>query len=325
MRNEIIYDKKGRPDIVVTYTATELEELLGKNHPVLTVNGRRISELCVGKYPATMIEGLPYSLPFMEPAGRLDFDAAVKFCEAKGEGWHLLTAAEWAALALISKKLGTLPHGNTNAGNYHADKNEEGITGNIAPRTLTGSGPVTWTHTHTAEGVHDLCGNVLEWIGGLRYMDGAIQLIKDNDAAVGADQSATSLQWQPVLVNGKPAKYKIEDGELVLTTDDEIEQDWDGVSFKDLRSEVEVPEILKQLALHPEGEHTGDDFFWIDTDGERLVRRGGNWGYGGHAGVFCASGAGPRSYYNTGIGFRPAFVRFSDLCTSENLDEEAKG
>lgn len=79
MKNEIIFDKHGRPDIVVTYTAAELEELLGKNHPVLTVKGRRISELCVGKYPATMIEGLPYSLPFQKPAGRLDFDVAARF------------------------------------------------------------------------------------------------------------------------------------------------------------------------------------------------------------------------------------------------------
>jgi len=33
MKNEIIFDKHGRPDIVVTYTAAELEELLGRTTP----------------------------------------------------------------------------------------------------------------------------------------------------------------------------------------------------------------------------------------------------------------------------------------------------
>ena len=325
MRNEIIFDKHGRPDIVVTYTAAELEELLGKNHPVLTVKGRRISELCVGKYPATMIEGLPYSLPFQKPAGRLNFDEARRFCEAKGEGWHLLTAAEWAALALISLKNGTQPHGNTNAGKYHADQNEEGIKIDGSGMTLTGSGPVTWTHTHTAEGVHDLTGNQFEWIGGLRYMDGAIQIIPDNDAAGGADQSPQSSAWASVLSEGKPVKFKICDDHIALTTEDEIEKDWDGCSFKDLIAECDVPEILKQLAIFPDDvSQIGDDFFWVDTDGARLVYRGGNWNLGGNAGVFYASGNDPRSYYYTNLGFRPAFVRFSEICDSDTLEEGAE-
>lgn len=326
MKNEIIFDKAGRPDIVVTYTAEELAEALGADHPVLTVKGRRISELCVGKYPAIMIEALPYSLPFMKPAGNMTFDEMVIACEAKGEGWHLLTAAEWAAIALISRKNGTLPHGNTNCGCYHADEREKGIKFGGLPLTLTGSGPVTWTHTHTVEGIHDLTGNQFERIGGVRFMDGEIQIIPDNDAAGRTSQSERSEAWTPVLSDdGKPVKYKIEDGVLVLTVDEEIVADWDGCRFREIKSEIEVPKILKQLALFPEdSEMLGDDFMWVDTDGERLAFRGGAWISASHAGVFNCSGNNSRSNSSANVGFRPAFVRFSEICESGNLSEGAE-
>ena len=323
MRNEIIYDNKGRPDIVVTYTAAELEELLGKDHPVLTVKGRKISELCIAKYPASMIEGLPYSLPFQAPAKNRTFDEAVRFCEAKGEGWHLMTAAEWGAIALICQKAGIKPHGNTEAGHYHADKNEEGIKDNGGPLTLTGSGPVTWTHTHTAEGIHDLVGNQVEWIGGVRFLDGELQIINENDAAGGADQSADSKAWRPVDGPDGTIKYRVKDGEITVTDEDlgEDDHEWEGVEFSDLKAEIEVPEILKQLALYPSTDEEIGDFFGLDGDGERLVFRGGYWNNTSRAGVFYAYGYNARSHSYEGIGFRPALVRFSDLCGSDPLDE----
>ena len=52
--------------------------------------------------------------------------------------------------------------------------------------------------------------------------------------------------------------------------------------------------------------------------------RGGNWNNGGNAGVFYANGNNPRSNYNTNIGFRPAFVRFSEICDSDTLEEGAE-
>ena len=52
--------------------------------------------------------------------------------------------------------------------------------------------------------------------------------------------------------------------------------------------------------------------------------RGGNWNNTSNAGVFYANGNNPRSNYNTNIGFRPAFVRFSDGCTSEDLNRASK-
>ena len=82
-----------------------------------------------------------------------------------------------------------------------------------------------------------------------------------------------------------------------------------------------MPEILKQLALYPSTDEAVGDFFGLDGNGERLVYRGGHWGYSSYAGVFYASGSHARSNSYESIGFRPALVRFSDLCGSDPLDE----
>ncbi len=50
--------------------------------------------------------------------------------------------------------------------------------------------------------------------------------------------------------------------------------------------------------------------------------RGGSWYLASAAGVFSAGGYYPRSYYGTGIGFRPAFVRLSEICQSDNPENE---
>ena len=48
-------------------------------------------------------------------------------------------------------------------------------------KTLTGSGPATWTHDHTASGVHDLCGNIWEFARGVRIRDGALWAAENNE------------------------------------------------------------------------------------------------------------------------------------------------
>ena len=75
----------------------------------------------------------------------------------------MMTRAEWGLLANLSLRDGTLPHGNTNYGKYHADSEEKGESIEGSGKTKTGSGPTTWTHNHKVTGVHDLCGNVWEW------------------------------------------------------------------------------------------------------------------------------------------------------------------
>ena len=83
------------------------------------------------------------------------------------------------------------------------------------------------------------------------------------------------------------------------------------MSFASLKAAdgIIVPDRLKALALMPDdsGVSYGGDYAYMRNLGERLVCRGGYWSNGGSAGVFYANGI-PRSYCNTNIGFRPAFI-----------------
>lgn len=318
MRNEVIFDKSGIPDIMVAFTPDEL------GLPA-ELKGRKVEAYLIGKYPATMIDGVPHSLPFQKPAVDVNHDEAIRLCEAKGPGWHLTTNDEWAALAHQSRKNGTLPRGNTNSGKSHSHPEETGTTyeGGYG-KTLTGSGPVTWNHDHTAEGVADMCGNVWEHVGGIRFVDGKVQVIPRNEAAAGADQSKESPEWVNIYTaDGDPIYYEVSGGEIRLRATEPEEKDYDGVSFTDLEpGEVDNLDELIRLGLYPADGYEGTDYFWLDTNGERGVFRGGHWLDGAHAGVFSLYGSNARSYSNANLGFRPAFVRYSgDSGSLDNLDE----
>ena len=321
MRNEVIFDSRGIPDIMVVFTPDEL------GLPA-EIRGKAVKEYAISKYPNTLIGGVPYSMPYQQPAVNINHDEAIRLCEAKGPGWHLLTNDEWAALAHQSRKNGTLPRGNTDCGKSHSHPEETGTTYKDASgssKTLTGSGPVTWNHDHTAEGVADMCGNIWEHVGGIRFIDGQVQVIPGNEAAAGADQSRDSKEWKAIYTaDGDPVYYNVKDGKINLQPITPEGKDYDGVQFTDLdASALEVPEKLIELGLYPAPGYEGTDYFWLDTDGERIVIRGGNWGNGAHAGVFFFGGPYSRAYVNWDVGFRSALVRYSgDSGDLDNLDSK---
>ena len=319
MRNDVLFDAKGRPDIMVVFTPDELglpSELRGK----------AVKEYLISKYPNTLIDGVPYSLPFQKPATGVNHDEAITLCQSKGPGWHLLTNDEWAALARQSWENDTIPTGNTGGGRSHSHPEQTGTTYDGSSRTLAGSGPIQWNHDRTAEGVADLVGNVWEHVGGIRFLDGQVQVIPDNGAAAGADQSEGSPEWQAIYTaDGDPIYYNPKDGSIKLEPMAATEKDYDGVPFTNLEENgLDVPDKLIELGLYPPQGYEGSDYFWVDNDGERCVYRGGHWGSGTIAGLFCLDGSYDRSYANARIGFRSAFVRYSggsgDL---DNLDTDS--
>lgn len=161
-----IYDNAGIPSIMHRFRRVTNKELFGGSdavHPAFIIGGEVYDEIYISVYENTMINGKPYSLPLQEPVTNITMEDFAQACFSKGEGWHCLTAAEWGLLADTSLKLGTLPHGNTNCSHWHGDDKEQGIIIEDSYKTLTGSGPATWTHDHTASGVHDLCGNIWEF------------------------------------------------------------------------------------------------------------------------------------------------------------------
>lgn len=307
MKNEIIFDKSGIPDIMVVFTPDEL------GLPT-TLKGKKVKEYLISKYPNTLINGAPYSLPYQQPAVNVKLDDAIRLCESKGSGWHLLTNDEWAALARQSWKNGTMPRGNTNRGKSHSHPEEAGTTYlNSHGKTLTGSGPVTWNHNHTAEGVADMCGNVLEHVGGIRFLNGQVQVIPDNGAAAGVDQTMDSKEWQAIYTpDGDSIYFNPVDGDIYVQPSEAIDKNYDDANFADLHAtEIDVPDKLIELGLYPAPGYDGTDYFWIDNEGERCVARGGAWCYGASAGVFFLDGDYSRSNSSPYIGFRSALVRYS--------------
>ena len=71
--------------------------------------------------------------------------------------------------------------------------------------------------------------------------------------------------------------------------------------------------MLRALALLPDSDVTtdvyeGDYMWWNNGVAERCVYRGGDWGNGASAGVFCLDGNSFRSNAGTYLGFRAAYI-----------------
>ena len=228
---------------------------------------------------------------------------------------------------------------NNNYGADHSAAHERGrITGDS--RTATGSGPVSWNHDGSDAGICDLNGNVWEWAGGFRVLNGEIQIIPHNNAGKHLDQSATSTQWKAILQDGTlvapgtagTLKYdntvagdatqtghKVGGSVVISTTranpmytggdvnDYFAHQDQ---SFESLaaKSGVTIPMLLKLLGIAPPTTGLSGDHFWCRNYGERLPLRGGNWWNTSGAGVFALNLYHPRGYSYWSVGFRAAFV-----------------
>jgi hypothetical protein len=206
---------------------------------------------------------------------------------------------------------------------------------------LTGSGPITWSDDGSPFGVFDLNGNVAEWVGGLRLMDGEIQVLANNNAADNTkDQSAASSEWKAILATDgsivDPATtgtLKIDNttagndtassqdvgGDPQLNTvvanpmyipGGQVDYGYSNTTFDALTvaDGVTVPKIAKLLAIAPIDTNHGGDYFYIRNYGERLPCRGGSWSITSSAGVFSLNLDYGRSYSLSYRGFRSAFV-----------------
>lgn len=337
--NTVLYDAKGYPSVMCVVPRFNIEDIdpaLGAGtHPAFIVGGVQKSEIFVGKFLARVHDNHALSMPGQDPSASINFDNANARCTVKGPGWHMMTNAEWSAVALWCWKNGFMPRGNTGYGRDHAQtyetgrRQDGGAPGNTegTARTLTGSGPASWFHDNTPAGIADLCGNIWEWQRGMRLVDGEIQIIPDNNAAVtDADHSATSALWRAIMPNGTlvapgtagTLKWNATGaggtGNPQLATAVNSITGESGISqqYKDLTAAagVNVPNVLKLLGLFPHDTTATLERgrFYLRNDGERLPFRGGHWLYGASAGVFALSLSGARSGAAAHIGFRPAFV-----------------
>lgn len=325
-KNTIILDDKGMPSFMVRIPQFKNADVITGGtqdvHPAFIVDGVHKKEILISKYQNIVKDDRAYSLPLMDPRTYVNFDQAKMYSENKGPGFHLMTNAERAALALWCKKNGTMPRGNNNYGNDHSAAHEKGVvtytySGGTNGRVATGSGPASWAHDGTVDGIYDLNGNVWEWVGGFRLMNGEIQVIANNNAAKHVNQTAGSTLWKAILEDGtlvEPGtagtlKY---DGTSTIKVVKNITATASvNTTFKDigLEASLSTPQILKSLALYPaDAESHGSDRLYVNNDGEKLPLFGGNWNNGAAAGVFALYLSNPRSNSYHHIGFRSAYI-----------------
>lgn len=338
-RNTVIYDDQGNPSVMVAIhliTLNKLNPAWGTGpHQAFIVNSEVKPVIYIGKYPAYVtgngVTARAMSLKGVDPKTSLVFDNALLACTQKGSGWHMMTNAEWALLALLCKSRGFYPRGNNQYGNDITVTTEVGtgaaFSSNKISRILTGSGPVAWASDGSPYGIQDLNGNVCEFVGGVRLNNGEIQIIKDNDAAVtSADQSATSTLWKAILQDSSlvapgtadtlkfdgetdtpaVAGIRVNTSVAYATTDATyINKTFQTIAAVD---GVAIPNIIKMLALFPIDADHGLDAVTLRNNGERILNRGGFWNAGTGAGVFCFYGSDIRTFNASNYGFRVAYA-----------------
>jgi hypothetical protein len=331
----VMYTAKGQPtymNIIQKYDMSSIDASLSGTHPAFIVDGVEKPEIFIGTYQGRIVNGELLSLPNVEPSHSTNYDNFLTAARACGNGHHLITNAEWSAVALQCYKDNTQPLGNTYYGRSSENpllvgRRPDGLApGNTtgSARTLTGSGPVQWRHNGKENGIADLSGNVWEWNSGMRLLNGEIQIIENNNAAKSAiNLGAASTEWK--AIDGATGNLVTPDGSGTTpgtvkfaasgtTADYTIH----GASFGAIKNLSTVNPVsaaalskLKALCLFPHIDAAATfngDGLYLNLTIEAQPIRGGSWGYGASAGVFSLSLYNARSFAPPYFGSRPAFV-----------------
>lgn len=342
--NEILYDDKGLPSIMVKIPRMTYAQLgMGEStatHPAFIINGTEVPEIYISKYQNIIQDGRAYSLPGVDPRVNITLDAAISACVAKGSGWHCMTRMEWGLLVRWCQKNGIMPLGNNNYGRHSSETIYKAIPAaghtetQYATRICTGTGPLTWYHDQTPSGIADLCGNVWEWMGGIRTVYGELQILANNNGADSAhSQGVSGAEWMAI---------KAADGSLITpdgsgTTAGSIKMDcrssklvyattksgntgsgdnhYSSCTFANISCDTSISDAAK-LLLQNLGflMYNSSDLFsaqmvyWNNVDEERSFCSGGGC-YNTTYGLASFVGDVARSSSYGSIGFRAAFAK----------------
>ena len=273
------------------------------------------SEIFIGAYLASGSGSV--SAPRQDPRASLDHTAARAACAAKGAGWHLMTAHEWAAIALWCMANGYEPIGNTNWGRSHA---KTWIVGdradNRAPddgagtgRTQTGSMGAEATHNRTPIGIADLVGNVWEWQDGLLLQDGRLKLSAFNAQAEAAWAFTDAYLDASSPTGGSPILSNAITNRLGAIGDNANAGNYANSDWRIMAKAggYVSNQAMKRLLLEP-ANALPRGHIYMRNYGERLPFRGGDWYDGARTGLAALLLEYSRVGAGASLGFRPAFA-----------------
>lgn len=344
--NEVLVDDKGLPSIMVKIPKMTFAQLgMGAStatHPAFIVNGQEVDHIYISKYQNVVQEDRAYSLPGVDPKTSITLDKAIEVCENKGEGWHLMSRMEWGLFVRWCQNNGVMPKGNNAYGKHSSESVYKAIPANkdathYALRTLTGTGPKTWNHNQEADGVADLCGNVSEWMGGIRIVYGELQVLINNNAADSThSQAANSTEWKAIRAsdgefvtpNGSgttsgTVKMDCQSGKLVYNTTITGNTGsgstlYSSCTINDISCDASIGDaaklILQNLGMlmFTSGESFSSHAIWWDNQSEeRSFFSGGRYSTS-TTGLASFAGTNGRGSSGGGIGFRSAYVELPD-------------
>ncbi|MCG6228708.1 carboxypeptidase-like regulatory domain-containing protein [Vibrio furnissii] len=254
-------------------------------------------------YEASNSGGKAVSQAGKTPWTSINADNARARSEELNSNSVMISQEIWAMLCWNMIAGGFQPRGNTEYGRSHSNLDEFGrrSDGRVpndrsgSAYTLTGSGPMEWSHDGTPFGVMDLVGNVWEWVDGMKMVDGQF-IVAEYTGQPEVDWVATGvyIDESGQFSNSAP---------ITLNSSNGV---WGGMTKA---SGYVGDERLQRLMIEPIDctSVLGGRFYW-NLSGERFPIRGGGWSNASDAGPAALNCYNPRSSASSSFGFRSAFV-----------------
>lgn len=314
----VLYDVKGLPSfmyILNKFNMQDIDPLLGTGvHPAFMVNGVEKDKIFIGQFQASLQRGVAVSLPGVAPAVSISFDNARAACVNKGAGWHMMSNWEWAAIMLMSLKDGFEPRGNTNYGRHHRYTFERGVrvdggiigssSGNS--NTLTGSGPASWRHDNSLDGICDLVGNAWDWIDGFKIVEGQIFMPTDNYYGLAEVSWVGSGCFFDATGSTEAGSPRLNSSRVIQSSDYALLNPWSAMTRA---SGYTPPAIMAQACIDPVGvAKSGLGYIYVRNHGERVSFRGGSRNNSSDAGFGALHLGYVRSGSALNVSFRPVFI-----------------
>jgi len=172
----------------------------------------------IGKYQSSNNGGVPQSKSGINLWGNITFDNAISVSKSKDKNFGMMRNRQWVSIARWCDHHNIHVKGNiygTNTNNLDGDGTTldqcgGGYNANIGYHFVTGNTmPDTWNHNGKSNGIHNLTGNMWEFIDGLENRGGEIWIYDENDSYadsgvnIAASTSETGAQIKDISNSSK--------------------------------------------------------------------------------------------------------------------------